>query len=119
MPDEKESVLIFSFIGFDTKREVVGSRSTIDVQMKPDLKTLEEVVVVGYGVQKKRDISGAIEGVSAEAIQQRQAINVMDALGTVAGLQISSNSGAPGSSNSVMIRGASIFRQCSIATVYC
>jgi TonB-dependent starch-binding outer membrane protein SusC len=118
VPDA-ESVLIYSFIGFDTKREVVGTRSTIDVQMKPDLKTLEEVVVVGYGVQKKRDISGAIGHVSAEAIQQRQAINVMDALqGTVAGLQISSNSGAPGSSNSVMIRGASTFSDNAVSPLF-
>lgn len=113
------SILIFSFIGYATQRIPVDARTAIDVSLAPDLATLEEVVVVGYGAQAKRNVTGAIGHVSAEAIQQRQAINVMDALqGTVAGLQISSNSGAPGAGNSIMIRGASTFSGGAVSPLF-
>jgi TonB-dependent starch-binding outer membrane protein SusC len=117
--DGSQSVLVYSFIGFTTQREPVGNRTTIDVKLAPDLTTLQEVVVVGYGAQPKRNLTGAIGHVTAENIQQRQAINVMDALqGTVAGLQISSNSGAPGADNSIMIRGASTFSDVAVKPLF-
>lgn len=100
-----ESVLIFSFIGFNTQRVVVGTRSTIDIELAPDLKTLEEVVVVGYGSQKKRDVTGSIVSVNAESIKQRQPVSVFDAIqGLAPGVQINMES-RPGGDASIRIRG--------------
>jgi TonB-linked SusC/RagA family outer membrane protein len=114
-----ESVLIFSFIGFTTQRETVGSRTAIDVRLAPDLKTLEEVVVVGYGSMKKRDVTGAIGSINADAIAQRQSVNVFEAMqGTIPGVQISSNSGAPGSGSSIMIRGASTLSDGAVSPLF-
>jgi TonB-linked SusC/RagA family outer membrane protein len=116
---KEDAVLVFSFIGYATQRVPVEAKTVIDVSLAPDLTTLDEVVVVGYGVQKKRDISGAIGHVSAESIQQRQAINVMDALqGAVPGLQVSSNSGAPGAGNSITLRGASTFTDGAVSPLF-
>ena len=114
-----DATLVFSFIGYTTQRVKVGNQNVIEISLGPDLKTLEEVVVMGYGEMKKRDVAGAIGHVNAEAISQRQAINVFEALqGSVAGLQISSNSGAPGAGNNIMIRGASTFTDGAVQPLF-
>lgn len=98
--------LVFSFIGFTTKEIPINGRKQINIKLVPDRKVLDEVVVVGYGIQAKRDITGSIVSVSSKEIEKRQAIDVLDALqGQVSGLQISSESGRPGAGNSVRIRG--------------
>ncbi|HEX7365621.1 MAG TPA: TonB-dependent receptor [Pelobium sp.] len=98
--------LVFSFIGYATKEVSIGGKTTINVSLTPNQKALDEVVVVGYGTQAKRDITGSIVSVSSKDIEKRQAIDVLDALqGQVSGLQISSESGRPGAASSVRIRG--------------
>ncbi len=104
------SILNFSYIGFLTEKVKVNNQTSINIQMVPDLKTLEEIVVIGYGAQKKRDITGAITSVDEKMIEKRQAINVFDVLqGEAPGVLVVSNSGAPGDENSIRIRGTSTF----------
>ena len=114
-----DAVLVYSFIGYVNETITVGSQTVIDVKLIPDLKTLDEVVVVGYGTQKKRDITGAITSVSEKSIEQRQAVNIFDALqGAAPGVEITSASGAPGASSSIMIRGASTFDDAGVSPLF-
>lgn len=104
VPDNN-AVLIYSFIGYASEKVQVGNQSTIDVTLLPDLKTLQEVVVIGYGAQDKRDVTGAISSVNEETIEERQPISVLDALqGQAAGVQINTES-RPGGGASIRIRG--------------
>ncbi len=103
VPD-RNTVLIFSYVGFVT-REVEAGNSR-HVVMAEDTQELEEFVVIGYGVQRKSDLTGAVAQVSAGEIVERQVINPVDALsGRVAGVQVNNNSGRPGGSMSIVIRG--------------
>ena len=78
--------------------------------MTSDLQNLDEVIVVGYGTQKKRDVTGAITSIDEKTIEKRQAINVYDVLqGEAPGVMVVSNSGAPGDDNTIRIRGTSTF----------
>ncbi|WP_215241255.1 TonB-dependent receptor [Dyadobacter helix] len=104
-----EAVLIFSFVGYMPQEVVIGSRTSVDVRLKTDTKALEEVVVVGYGTQKKANLTGSVSTVVIEDIQNRQVSNSLSALqGKVTGLRISQGTGMPGrESLSVQLRGAS------------
>lgn len=105
VPDEN-AVLVFSFIGYETQEIVVGSRTSIDISMTPDTRTLEEVVVVGYGEMEKRDITGSVAQVSSEELQAVPVFNVEQALkARAAGVQVTQNSGQPGGRIEVRIRG--------------
>lgn len=96
VPDPK-GTLIFSFIGFLTREEPINGRNAIDVNLEEDKKKLEEVVVVGYGQQKKKDITGSISSVSAKAIQEVPVTNVQQALqGRAPGIEVINNSSKPG-----------------------
>jgi TonB-linked SusC/RagA family outer membrane protein len=98
--------LIISFIGFVTQEEPVNNRTTINVTLQPDVKALEEVVVVGYGTQKRSDVTGAVGVVTAEDILRAPVNNAIQGLkGTVAGVNVFLNSGSPTSSPRVVIRG--------------
>jgi TonB-linked SusC/RagA family outer membrane protein len=100
-----ENSITFSFIGFKTQTVAIGDRTRIDVILVPDTETLEEVVVVGYGVQKKSDITGATVNVKGEELVRQPVLTATQALqGKVAGLQVIS-SGAPGSSPQIRVRG--------------
>lgn len=100
------AVLIFSFIGYVDLQETVGTRKTINPVMVSGSSNLEDVVVVGYGTQKKRDVTGAITSVSSSQITQRQPKDLADALqGQAPGLQIAQSSGRPGADASIRIRG--------------
>lgn len=106
----KESVLILSFLSFTTQEVNVGTRTNINIILKESFSSLDEVVVIGYGdAVKKRDITGAISSVSAKDIEERQPINIFDALqGKAAGvLIVNDGGGAPGATGSVQIRGTS------------
>jgi TonB-linked SusC/RagA family outer membrane protein len=88
----------------------VGDRSVLDYQLTPDVTSLSEVVIVGYGTQKKQDLTGAISTISSQDIARVPAINPLDALAARApGLSITATSGMPGSSPNVVIRGATSF----------
>lgn len=98
-------VLQISYIGYETLEEAVNSRTTIDVSLELSLEALEEVVVVGYGTQRERDLTSAITTIKAEEITKTPTSQAMQALqGKVPGVQIVS-SGAPGSGPTVRVRG--------------
>lgn len=100
-------VLVFSFTGFASQEiTVTAGRETLDVTLEPDVKALEQVVVVGYGTQQKRNVTAAISTVKADVIG-KQAVSGMEAAlqGQVAGVQITTPSGQPGSGMNVQIRG--------------
>ncbi len=101
------SVLVFSYIGFQNTKVTVGAQTTINVTLKTDAQSLDEVVVVGYGTQDARDVTGSIVSVNAEKISERQPVDIYDALqGQAAGVQINSDS-RPGAESSIRIRGTS------------
>lgn len=102
-------VLVFSFVGFERVRRVVGSSNVIDVTMAEDLSSLEEFVIVGYGTQREKDLTSAISTIKSDVIEKTPAANAMQSLqGRVAGVQIVS-SGAPGASPTVRVRGVGSF----------
>jgi TonB-dependent starch-binding outer membrane protein SusC len=102
----EDAVLVFSFIGYETQETPVGSRTAIDISMIPDTKTLEEVVVVGYGEVKKSDLTGSVSSIKSDEINAYPATNLMQSLaGRATGVQISQNTGSPGGALSVRIRG--------------
>ena len=100
-------VLEFSFIGLATQT-VTADKASINIVMEPDQNFLEETVVVGYGVQRKSDVTGAISSVKAEDLANRSITSVDGGLqGKTAGVQIVSTSGAPGAESSIRVRGYS------------
>lgn len=104
VPDEN-AVLIFSYVGYTTQEIVVGNRSTINVSLIASASQLDQVVVVGYGSQRKVDVTGSVTQVRGEEISKQSVINPISGLqGKVAGVQIT-NSGAPGASPQIRIRG--------------
>lgn len=102
------SQLVVSYIGYLTKEVPVGTHSQLAIRLTEDTQNLDEVVVVGYGVQKKSDLTGAVANVKSETLMERPSTSVEQALaGRVAGVNISTNSGRPGGRTSVQIRGYS------------
>ena len=100
-----ENSLVFSFVGFKTVTVDVDGRSVVDVTLEADVTALEEVVVVGYGEQRKIDITGAVSNIDGEEITRQPSVNPISGLqGRVAGVQIT-NSGEPGASPQIRIRG--------------
>jgi TonB-linked SusC/RagA family outer membrane protein len=101
------SIIIISYIGYESKEiSVVSGQTTYNVSLNQDTETLDEVVVVGYGTQKKREVTGAISSISADAINKQTITGFDQAMaGRVAGVQVSQNSGAPGGSTSIRVRG--------------
>jgi len=107
--DNESSVLVFSSIGYAAQELTVGNQSDINIAMQPDVKQLDDVVVVGYGTQKKVNLTGSVATVQMDDIQNRQVTNSLSALqGKVAGLRITQGSGMPGrEAVSMQLRGAS------------
>ena len=104
-----ESILIFSFIGFVAQEVMVGARSTVEVSLKPDVSTLTELVVTGYGAQRKKDLIGAVSVVDVEQLKQTPDGQVTNQLqGRASGVTILS-SGQPGETPQVRIRGLNTF----------
>ena len=100
--------LIYSCVGYATQTVAVGGRSVIDIVFAEDTEFLEETVVIGYGVQKKSDVTGAIASVKESDLENRTATDVAQAIqGKAAGVQIVNSSGAPGAASSIQIRGYS------------
>jgi len=104
VPDEN-SVLVFSSVGFVTEAISVGTKTIIDVTLNPDVTALSEIVVVGYGTQKRAEVTGAISSIGAETIAEVPITSAEQALqGRAAGVNVISN-GQPGSSPIIRIRG--------------
>lgn len=102
------STLVISYVGFVTQEIVINSAEVLNIQLETDVATLDEVVVIGYGTQRKKEITGAVGIVSNETIEDLKPTRVEQALqGQVAGVQINSNSGSPGSGSTISIRGIS------------
>ena len=101
------ATLVFSYVGYVTQ-ELVANGGTLNVTLQEDTETLDEVVVVGYGVQKKSSVTGAISSVKTEDIENRSITRVEEALqGKTAGVQLVSTTSQPGSSPTIRIRGFS------------
>ncbi len=108
---DDKAVLVFRFLGYDSQEIAVGSRATIDVSLKANASSLEQVVVVGYGTQKKTDVTGSVKSVSSEAFN-KGIINSPEQLlqGKVAGVNVTSATGEPGGSQGITIRGPGSIR---------
>ncbi len=105
------SKLVFSFIGYQTQTIVIGNQKVINVFMKSTALGLNEVVVVGYGVQKKTDVTGATQTLTTKNFNPGVMISPAEMMqGRVAGVQVTSNSGEPGAGSTVHIRGSSSIR---------
>lgn len=101
-------ILVFSYLGYFTATYEVSASETITMLLKEDVSTLDEVVVIGYGTQTKKEITGAVGVVSAETIEELNPTRIEQALqGQVAGVQITQESGSPGSGSNIRIRGIS------------
>lgn len=108
----RDAVLVFSFVGAVTQQIPVDNQTEIDVQLLADQSLLNEVVVVGYGTQKKSDVTGAIGSVKSDEFNQGIINSPAQLLqGKVSGVQITSSSGAPGSGQRIIIRGQGSIRQ--------
>ncbi|MBC9928922.1 TonB-dependent receptor [Chitinophaga qingshengii] len=104
LPDD--AVLIVSYIGYTTQE--VKATAEMVIQLVPQVKKMDEIVVVGYGTTKKSDLTGAVGTVKAETLQERPASSLNQSLsGRVTGVNVSSNSGRPGGRTNIRIRGAS------------
>jgi TonB-linked SusC/RagA family outer membrane protein len=103
----QNAMLTVSYIGYTEQSVAVGNRTTLLIRLAEDTKTLDEVVVVGYGTMLKRNISTSVNSVSGDALQERPtASNIFQGMqGKVAGVSIMLNSGAPGGSPVIKIRG--------------
>lgn len=108
VPDN--STLVFTFIGFISKEVLVNGKTTIDVQLAPDSRALDEVVVIGYGSQKRSEITGAISTVSGKDIASISSGGLQEALqGRAAGVNITPTSGMPGGALDMNVRGVATF----------
>ncbi|MBD2722077.1 SusC/RagA family TonB-linked outer membrane protein [Hymenobacter armeniacus] len=104
---EKPGTLVFSFIGFQTQERAFSGPGDFNVKLADDTKSLDEVVVVGYGTQKRADVTGAIATMDARKLEERPIARVDQALvGQLAGVQVKQTSGVPGRPFSIQVRGA-------------
>ncbi len=103
--ENENAVLIFSFIGYQTQTVSLNGKTSVEIFLTEDVKNLDEVVVVGYGTQKRKDLTSSISTIDEKVISNQTVSNAASALqGRMAGVQVVSN-GAPGSSPSIRIRG--------------
>lgn len=101
-----QSVIEVSYIGYLTQETVINNQKSIRFLLKEDTKTLDEVVVIGYGVQKKTDLTGSVANINTEKLNTQSNANIGQALqGKIAGVDIVSQGGAPGSGTRIMVRG--------------
>lgn len=104
-PNER-ATLVFSFIGYVTQEVAINNRSSIDITLAVDEKSLSEVVVIGYGTQRKADLTGAVSAITSKDFENTVNTNIGQALqGRAAGVQVTQNTGKPGDSPLIRIRG--------------
>ena len=100
------AILVFSYIGFKTQEVTVGNNSEINVTLLEDVSSLDEVVVIGYGTQVRRDVTGSIASLDEDSFSAQANTNVDQMIqGKAAGVQVVQNSGEPGGGMSINIRG--------------
>ena len=116
---EKGGSLEVSAVGYEKVIIKTMGTQSIPIVLKAAAGSLDEIVVIGYSTQKKRDVTGAITSVTAKQIEERQAVTLEDALqGQAAGLMVINNAGEPGESGSIQIRGGSTFSSAGNAPLY-
>lgn len=104
----ESATITISYIGYQTQKVSVAGKSTLQITMKPEDTTLNDVVVIGYGVQKKSNVTGAIGSIKNDDLKNKVSANAAEALqGKVSGVQVVNNSGAPGASPTIRVRGYS------------
>ena len=109
VPDGK-SILQISMVGYKTQVVNIKGKTSVEVTLMEDAQVMDEVVVVGYGTMKKRDLSGSISQIKSEDIMSGGQMNVANSLeGKIAGVDVKSSDGAPGSGVSITVRGANSF----------
>lgn len=109
---KSDADVVVSSIGFMTQTVSVGGRSVVDITLEVDVKSLEEVVVTGYGVQKKKEVTGAIASIKAEEINKVATSDFAAAIqGQMAGVSVRNGSGAPGENAQITIRGITSFQE--------
>lgn len=102
------SVILISYVGYDTKEIVIGNKTIFDVTLLSQNNMLEELVVIGYGTQKKSDLTGSVGSVKADQLLERPAASLNQALsGRMSGVQVNTNSGRPGGRTTIRVRGFS------------
>ncbi|MCH4183644.1 MAG: TonB-dependent receptor [Prevotella sp.] len=100
------TILVYSYVGFETTERMVGNDSKIDIQLKINSKNLDEVVVVGYGTMKKSDLTGSVSQLKSEDFKSGNDLSAQQLMqGAFAGVNISQNSGKPGGSTTIRVRG--------------
>lgn len=108
VPDLQNSILTLSFIGFKPQEIQLNNRTTLDIVMVEDVTLFDEIVVIGYGTQKRSDLTGAVGSVGEERLRERPSTSLNQALsGKITGVQVNTNSGRPGGKANVRIRGFS------------
>jgi TonB-linked SusC/RagA family outer membrane protein len=108
--DDTNAILVYSFIGFTPKEITVGNQTQINVALSEQSSTLEDVVVIGYGSVKKRDLTGAVGQIKAVDLMKGNPISLSQGLqGKLAGVSVNQNDGAPGAGVSIQIRGANSY----------
>jgi TonB-linked SusC/RagA family outer membrane protein len=106
------ATLVFSYVGYITQEIKVGNQSVVNVVLQEDLQALEEVVVVGYGTVKRRDLTGAVASISGERLEANPVTNVMQALqGQLPGVNVISQDGRPGATMQIRVRGGGSITQ--------
>jgi len=103
---QPDAILVFTYVGFETKE--LPASANMDVSLDEDNESLDEIVVIGYGTQKKKEVTGAVTVLGSKAIEKLNPVRVEQALqGQVAGVNVTSNSGSPGAGSNIRIRGVS------------
>lgn len=117
--EDESSVLVFSYVGYIEQEVTVGSLKVIDVQLEVDTKELDEIVVVGYGTQKKSEVSNAVVQVAGEELKRTPAVSLSNSLaGRMAGLFVNQTSSIPGFDDAdIYVRGFNTFRDNSALIV--
>ena len=116
---DENAIIVFTYLGFLTQEVSAGNSDSIDIQLQEDVQGLEEVVVTGYGTQKKATLTGSIATIGGESLEKSSSPNLGTALaGKVAGVFIDTGNGAPGSDNpAIRVRGTNTFNNSSALVV--
>ena len=116
---EANDVLVFSYMGFVTQEVEINGRSSIDVLLQIDQNLLDEVVVIGYGVQKVKEVTGAVVNLDSEVIQKQMTADLGQAIqGQIAGVNVEASSGRPGEAANIQIRGLGSLSPNALSPLY-
>ncbi|MCO6497471.1 MAG: TonB-dependent receptor [Chitinophagaceae bacterium] len=101
------TVLVYSLVGYITQEKKVGDKTTMDISLAEEVKTLDDVVIIGYGEVQRKDLTGSVTSIQSDELMKGKPLSFQEALqGKLAGVQVSSSSGEPGAAVAISIRGA-------------